>query len=225
MSGHKCLRCSFLFSWRLSFPCFLFVFLGSLAACASFNGVHFAEVLEDKQVCLLDRVKNKSANEESHGGFRRPLLWPANAASVAPITAWRLNCQGTGACAALSSSLGASLFLASFFVFLGSLAACASFKGVHFAEVLEDKQMCLLDAVSLLAVFLVCRLSRMTTRQFVTFLAHNSLQSPLSGGVISVICHASSSEPSFDSPPLRKADKLKPPPMMSTWFSSAISLS
>ena len=35
---------------------------------------------------------------------------------VAPITAWRLEFQGTTACAALSFSLGASLFLASFCV-------------------------------------------------------------------------------------------------------------
>ena len=104
------------------------------------------------------RGKQSGEKQECKRGkpwrVQKTSTWPANAASVAPITAWRLECQGTSACAALSSSLGASLFLASFFVFLGSLAACASFKGVHFAEVLEDKQMCLLDTVSLFAAFL-----------------------------------------------------------------------
>ena len=49
MSGQRCLRCPFLYSWRLSFPRFLLVCLGSLAACETFVGVTFAEVREDRE--------------------------------------------------------------------------------------------------------------------------------------------------------------------------------
>ena len=119
-----------------------------------------------------EQRRTKTENEGGHGGFRSPLPWPTDAASVAATIAQWFEISGHTCPSLLFPSPSTPLFSPLPSVLLASLATCTSFSAVSLTEVHVEREMCRLVFSLFFCTFSLfsCRFPCVTTRQCVTLL-------------------------------------------------------